>query len=134
MSRATLPTKFIPVWTDKVMVQDTGTYNSDEIVNNLGYAKANFIVKVETEVGTALFDFKLQEYFEGDAAWFDIPGASLAQISAATTINLVIGSGLTAVANRVVSQPVPRRMRAVATIGDATTEGYTVTVTCELYG
>ena len=130
--RTQLPAKFINLWNDEVMVQDTGTYNSAEVVNALGYQTATFLVKIASEVGTATFDFKLQQYFETDGAWYDIPGASLAQQTAATTISLVVGVGLTAVANRVVSQPVPRRMRAVCTIGDATTEGYTVTVDVEL--
>ena len=131
--RAALPTKIQNLWNAEEMVQDTGTYTSAEIVNNLGYTRVQFLVKIASEVGTSTFDFKVQEYFESAGAWFDIPGASLAQQSAATTIDLVIGAGLTAVANRVVSQVVPRRMQAICTIGDATTEGYTATVDAILY-
>ena len=130
--RSQLPPKILNLWNAEAMVQDTGTYNSSDIVNALGYQTATFLVKIASEVGTATFDFKLQQYFETDGAWYDIPGASLAQQTAETTISLVIGVGLTAVANRVVSQPVPHTMRAVCTIGDATTEGYTVTVDVEL--
>ncbi len=82
----------------------------------------------DTEVGTALLDIKLQAYNYTEAAWYDIPGASLAQITANATVSvdLVIGPGLTAVTNRVVSQPLPGRIRVVAVVTDATTEGFTV--------
>lgn len=111
-----------------------GIYISDEIVNALGYEVLIIKTMPNTEVGTATFDLKVQAYDEVEAVWYDIAGASLAQITAdrTTPIDLVIGRGLTAVANRVVSQPVPRRTRVHVTLGAATTDGYTFAVSYEL--
>ena len=113
--------------TNTAMVQDTGTYNYDR-TNYSGYSGVKLVILADTEVGTALLDVKIQGKNTAENAWYDIPGASLAQISAnqTTSIDLVIHPAITAVANRAVSQVVPREIRVVFTLTDATTEGFTV--------
>lgn len=110
-----------------------GVYTSTEIVNDQGYNTLILRTMPNTEVGTASFDLKVQGYDDLEATWYDIAGASLAQITAnrTTPIDLVIGP-YTAVANRVVSQPVPHRTRVVVTLGAATTDGFTFGVSYEL--
>jgi hypothetical protein len=127
MSRPSLPPKTVPVWTQQVMTDDGDIYTY-ELANNLGYTRGVLRVFADTEVATATLDIKLQAYHDVEAAWYDIPGASLAQITAnaSVSIDLVIGVGLTAVANRVVSQVLPKRIRVHATCGDATGDGFTV--------
>jgi hypothetical protein len=106
-----------------------GIYISSEIVNAEGYRTLIVRTMPNTEVGTATLDLKVQAYDALEATWYDIAGASLAQISAnrTTPIDLVIGP-YTAVANRVVSQPLPHRMRVHVTLATATTDGFTLGV------
>jgi hypothetical protein len=112
-----------------------GIYISEEIVNDLGYNTLILRTMPEAEVGTATIDIKVQAYDELTAVWYDIAGASLAQISAnrTTPIDLVVGVNLTAVANRVVSQPLPNRMRAHCTIATSGTDGFTFGIGYELH-
>ena len=136
MSRPQLPIpKATALWTNKVMVQDTATYASPEVVNLQGFSGVIFRVFADSEVGTATLDIKTQAYCEVEAVWYDIAGASFAQITANATVpvDLIIGPSLAAVSNRVVAQPVHRRMRLYATVGDATTEGFTVSAEAEFF-
>jgi hypothetical protein len=135
MSRPQLPIpQAQPLWTNEAMVDDTATYTSDEIVNLQGYSGIIFRVMADTEVGTATLDIKVQAYCTVEAAWYDVAGASLAQITAdqTTPIDLILGP-LTAVANRVVAQPPHRRMRLHATVAESTTEGFTVSAEYEWF-
>ncbi len=130
MARPLAP-KTIALFTNTAMVQDTGTYSSIQ-TNRWGYTRARISVKAASEVGTAFLDVKVQTYNTVTNEYYDMAGASLAQISAATgPIDLVIGPGLTAVANRVVSQPLPGQFKVVFVITDATTEGFTVNAEIE---
>jgi hypothetical protein len=133
MGRPTLPPKQIILWNQQVMTDDGDVYTA-EVFNTLGYTRGVLRVFADTEVATATLDFKVQAYNDVEAAYYDIPGASLVQITANQTvsIDLVIGVGLTAVANRVVSQVLPRRLRVHATCGDATGDGFTVNAEFEL--
>jgi hypothetical protein len=130
-----LPVKRGTCLTSAARTTETGpTFTSDEIVNRMGYSVLVLRTMPNTEVGTATFDLKVQGYDEMTATWFDIAGASLAQISAnrTTPIDLVIGQNLTAVANRVVSQPIPERTRVHVTIAGAAS-GFTFGVEYELH-
>lgn len=122
------PPRIAVLCTNQAMVQDTGTYTFTA-TNYSGHTGVKLVVLADTEVGTALLDIKIQGKNTAENAWYDIPGASLAQISANQTasIDLVIHPAITAVANRAVSQVVPREIRVVFTLTDATTEGFTVT-------
>jgi hypothetical protein len=110
-----------------------GIFISSEIVNDMGYRTLILRTMPNTEVGTCTFDLKVQAYDDLEATWYDIAGASLAQITAdrTTPIDLVIGP-YTAVANRVVSQPLPHRMRVHVTLAGAA-EGFTFGVSYELH-
>jgi hypothetical protein len=111
-----------------------GIYISEEIVNALGYNTLILRTMPEAEVATSTLAIKLQAYDDLTAEWYDIAGASLATISAnrTTPIDLVIGQNLTAVANRVVSQPIPERTRVHVTIAGAAS-GFTFGVEYELH-
>jgi hypothetical protein len=112
----------------------SGVYTSSEIVNP-GYSRLVLRTMPAAEVGTATFDLKVQGYDAITAVWYDIAGASLAQISAnrTTAIDLILGAGLTAVANRVVSTVIPKRMRVHVTLGASGTDGFTFGVEYELH-
>jgi hypothetical protein len=111
-----------------------GIYISSEIVNDEGYRTLILRTMPEAEVGTSTLDIKLQGYDPLSAAWYDIAGASLAQITAnrTTAIDLILGP-YTAVANRVVAQPLPNRMRVHTTIGASGTDGFTYGISYELH-
>jgi hypothetical protein len=111
-----------------------GIYISEEIVNALGFNTLILRTMPEGEAGTATLDIKVQAYDDLTAVWYDIAGASLAQISAnrTTPIDLVVGP-FTAVANRVVSQPLPHRMRAHCTLATSGTDGFTFGISYELH-
>ncbi len=113
----------------------TGAYTSSEIVNRMGYSVLVLRTMPNARVGVGTLDLKAQGYDELSATWYDIAGASLVQIAAnrTTPIDLVIGQNLTTVANRVISQPLPARMRVVVTLGAATTDGFTFGVEAELH-
>jgi hypothetical protein len=67
---------------------------------------------------TATLDFKLQYRDQAEGAWEDITGASIVQMIAVGEIDLTVYPGLTAVANRLVTQvPLPKVLRAVAVVG-----------------
>lgn len=112
-----------------------GIYISTDIVNSLGYTTLILRTMPTAEVATSTFALKVQAYDDLTAVWYDIAGASLATISAdrTTPIDLVIGEGLTAVSNRVVSQPVPARCRVHVTLATSTTDGFTFGVSYELH-
>ncbi len=111
-----------------------GIYTSNEIVNALGYTRLVIRTEADTEVATSTLAIKLQAYNDQSGDWYDMPGASLATISAnaTTPIDLVVGPGITAVSNRAVSTVLPRRMRVHATIATSGTDGYTFGVEYEL--
>ena len=119
--------KTVTFWNQKVMTDDGDVY-THELATPRGYTRGVLRILADTEVATATLDIKLQSYNSVEAAWYDLAGASLVQITAnqTTSIDLVIGPGYTAVANRVVSQPLPKRLRVHATCGDATGDGFTV--------
>ena len=135
MTRPSLPLKTNPLFTNRVMTDDGDVYISDEIVNALGYTGLQIRVMADTEVATATLDVKVQAYMAVEGVWQDIAGASLVQITAnqTTPIDLVIDPRATAVANRVVSQPVPARSRVHVTCGDASGDGFTVSAEYTLY-
>jgi hypothetical protein len=111
-----------------------GIYISAEIVNDLGYNTLILRTMPEDEVATSTLAIKVQAYDDLTGEWYDIAGASLATISAnrTTPIDLVVGP-FTAVANRVVSQPLPHRMRAHCTIATSGTDGFTFGISYELH-
>lgn len=135
MARPKLPRKVFPVFSNAARVQDSSPYNSTDQFNKMGYNGLILRVKALSEVGTATLDIKVQAYDTLVGAYYDIAGASLAQITAnaSASIDLIIDPRITAVSNRAVAQPVPYRWRVVATIGDATTEGFTFGVEGEYY-
>lgn len=110
-----------------------GIFISSEIVNDQGYNCLILRTMPNTEVGTCTFDLKVQGYDDLEATWYDVAGASLAQITAdrTTPIDLILCPSATAVANRVVSQPVPHRTRVHVTLAGAA-EGFTFGVSYEL--
>lgn len=117
MTRPALPVKRGTAF--PLAVRTAATYTSSEIVNRLGYGRLVVRLFADTESGTSTIDLKIQAYDEVSALWYDVAGASLAQVSANMTvpIDLVIGPGITAVNNRAVSQVVPQRCRVSMTIG-----------------
>jgi len=63
-------------------------------------------------------DFKIQYRNGAKDAWADLTGGSLVQFTGVADNDLTVYPGLTAVANRLVTQvPLPRQLRAVATVG-----------------
>ena len=70
--------------------------------------------------GTGLLDVKFQFRDSAEPSWEDLPGAAIVQMSGAAEIDLTVYPGLTAVANRLVTQvPTPEVMRVVAVVGTA---------------
>jgi hypothetical protein len=140
MSRAALPTKNSGVVLAKAArtfataPSADGIYTGNEILNAAGYTTLIIRTMPAVEVGTSTFDLKVQGYDDIEALWYDIAGASLVQITAnrTTPIDLVIGQ-YTAVANRVISQPVPYRARVHVTLGASGTDGFTFGVSYELH-
>jgi hypothetical protein len=125
--------KTISLWNQEVMTDDGDVYLSREMFSS-GYTRGVLRVLADTEVATATLDVKVQAYYDVEGSWYDIAGASLAQITANATVpvDLVIAPDVTAVSNRAVSQVLPRRFRVHATCGDASGDGFTVTAEFEL--
>jgi hypothetical protein len=111
-----------------------GVYIGTEIINGEGYNCLILRTMPEDEVATSTIAIKLQAYDDLTGVWYDIAGASLSTISAnrTTPIDLVVGP-FTAVANRVVSQPLPHRMRPHVTLATSGTDGFTFGVSYELH-
>jgi len=75
------------------------------------------------EAGTSTLDLKVQSYNAASGTFVDIPGASLAQMSATGTGTLTIYPGIAETANVSVSDAVGRRIRIVVTLGGTSFTG-----------
>jgi hypothetical protein len=73
--------------------------------------------------GASRLDVKLQYRDASEGAWEDLTGGSIVQLATTGEIDLTVYPGLTAVANRLVTQvPLPKALRCVATVsGDTAT-------------
>jgi hypothetical protein len=98
--------------------REPGTYTK-EFMRPPGVTGVRVDIAYTAEGGaTATLDFKLQYRDTSDSAWEDIPGASVVQFTGVGENDLTVYPGLTAVANRLVTQvPLPKVLRAVAVVG-----------------
>ena len=112
-----LPTKRQTLF--PLAVRAAATYTSEEITNKMGYSTLIVRLFANTEVSTSTVDLKIEAYDETSNIWYDVPGASLAQVTANMTdpIDLVISPFVAAVTNRAVSTVIPDRCRVVLTVG-----------------
>lgn len=103
-------------------LRTAATYNTDEQTND-GHRGIAVYVDITAEDGAMTLDVKLQtkDHIGGD--WADIPGAAIAQQSAVTSapVVLTLYPGIASTANVSVSDVLPRRWRAVATVAGAAT-------------
>jgi hypothetical protein len=133
-----LPVKLTPSLASAVRTfagATSGIFISNEIDNSLGYDCLIVRTMPTAKTGSGTLDIKVQGYDEMSAVWYDIAGASLVQISAnrTTAIDLIIGRSLTAVANRVVSTVLPKRVRVHTTLGASGADGFTYGIETELH-
>jgi hypothetical protein len=98
----------------------SATFNSDEQDNN-EYKGIRLSLNISAMSGTSpTLDIKLQHKDPVSGTWIDITGAAFAQKTSTGTDDLVIYPGITSTANRRVSDALPRKWRAVCTIGGTT--------------
>lgn len=81
------------------------------------------ILATTAEAGTSTLDVKVQTFSGSSGTYIDIPGASIAQMTATGTSVLTIYPGITASANVAVSAPIARKLRIVVTLGGTSFTG-----------
>lgn len=108
----------------------TSSLNTDFQLNPRAIG-AIFTLKISAASGTTpTYDLKIQRYDSATATWHDITGAAFAQKTAAGNDQLVVYPGITATANKAVSNVLAKNLRLVETIG-GTTPSFTRQVTME---
>lgn len=109
----------------------TATGNSAAAITNHNARGVQLFVNVGTVSGTTpTLVVRVQVQDPVSSNWVDLPGAATASITATTgttPVLLTIYPGITAVANSVVNQPLPRTYRLAWTIG-GTTPSFTFSV------
>jgi hypothetical protein len=88
--------------------------NSDAVVTGGFRGFLAFIDATEDVAGT--LDVKFQTKHPRLDQWFDIPGASIAQLSATGNVVLFVGAYIPAIANSSVPAIIGNKIRAVATL------------------
>lgn len=105
----------------------TASANSTDLENRAAKG-IHIVLDVTAASGTTpTLDVKIQRKCPLSDKYVDVPGAAFSQKTATGTDDLVIYPGITAAANRAVSNVISSRFRAVATIA-GTTPSFTFTL------